>query len=227
MGRKVAVSENMPKRSPAKTLAEQAYELLEEKIICLDLAPGSLLSEAVLVNELHIGRTPIREALQKLAQAGLVVILPHKGILVSEINPLKQLKLIELRQVLEQLMVRSAAVRSTKEQRDHFLAIADCLEKASSENDAIEFMRYDNLLHILIAQATNNEYLCRAMELFNSLSRRFWYMHNKESADMPYCSDLHADLARQIASGDAEKAVEAHRKLIDYLVTVTQSTLSL
>ena len=181
----------------SKTLAEQAYELLEEKLITLQLQPGSIVSESTLVKELNIGRTPVREALQKLAQVGMVVIMPHKGILVSEINPLKQLKLLELRQALEQLVVRAATLRSSASERELFLELASSLEQAATENNAIDFMRYDNILHVLAAQATSNEYLCRGMELYNSLSRRFWYMHNQRNQDMPFCSLLHADLAQK------------------------------
>jgi len=160
-------------RSSSKTLSEQAYEKLEESIISLQLAPGEILSEAALADELGIGRTPIREALQKLVGTGLIVILPHKGILVTEINPFKQLQLLELRQALEPLMVRSAAIRSTKDQKAHFNDIADNMDIAAKNNDDIMFMNYDNKLHRLLSQASNNEYLTRAMDIYHSLCRSF------------------------------------------------------
>lgn len=214
-------------RTAGKTLAEQAYEKLEEKIISLQLAPGEILSESALAKDLDLGRTPIREALQKLVTTGLVVILAHKGILVTEINPLKQLQLLELRQALEQLMIRSAAIRSTKEQKVLFNNLADLLEKAANENDDLSFMSHDNELHNLISKAANNEYLARAMELYHSLSRRFWYMHNMEAADISYTGKLHADLARKLASGNPEKAIEANNQLIAYLVELTRATLDI
>jgi DNA-binding FadR family transcriptional regulator len=73
--------------SLAETLTEQAYRLIEEQIVTLRLKPGDILSEQMLSASCRIGRTPIREALQRLAREGLVVILPRKGILVSDINP--------------------------------------------------------------------------------------------------------------------------------------------
>ncbi|MEE8122944.1 MAG: GntR family transcriptional regulator, partial [Alphaproteobacteria bacterium] len=73
------------------SLTDRAYNQLEELVVTLRLEPGAVLSEGVLASELGFGRTPIREALQRLAREGLVVILPRKGILVSEINPRKQL----------------------------------------------------------------------------------------------------------------------------------------
>ena len=71
----------------AETLTEQAYRLIEEQIVTLRLKPGDVLSEQMLSATFGIGRTPIREALQRLAQEGLVIILPRKGILVSDLNP--------------------------------------------------------------------------------------------------------------------------------------------
>ncbi len=68
------------------TLTDRAYHELEEMIVTLQLPPGTVLSEQTLAVKLKIGRTPIREALQRLARDGLVVIMPRRGILVSEIN---------------------------------------------------------------------------------------------------------------------------------------------
>ena len=88
-------------RGTNRSLSDQAYEGLEEMIVTLRLEAGAVLSEAELSEKLGIGRTPIREALQRLAREGLVLILPRKGILVSEINPGKQLLLLEVRRELE------------------------------------------------------------------------------------------------------------------------------
>jgi DNA-binding FadR family transcriptional regulator len=134
---------------------------------------------------------------------------------------------LELRQALEPLMVRSAAIRSTRDQKALFIEIANLLGKAAEENDDISFMNYDNSLHQLISQAANNEYLSRAMDIYHSLCRRFWYLHNKESADINYSGKLHIDLALQLSLGDADKAVEANNKLIKYLIEFTLSTLQI
>ena len=81
-------------------------------IATLELPPGAVLSEAQLIEALDIGRTPIREALQRLAVEGLVEILPRKGILVSDTNPQKQLLILEVRRELDRLMARTGAVRA-------------------------------------------------------------------------------------------------------------------
>ena len=208
------------------SLTDKAYQELEELIVTLRLQPGEVLSATALSGKLKIGRTPIREALQRLSREGLVVILPRKGVLVSEINPGKQLLVLEVRRQLERLMARVGAVRRTEEERKAFLEIAAGMEQAASDNDDIEFMRYDNALHELIATAAHNEYAARAIGLMNGLSRRFWYVHYKETADMPLCARLHAAMARCIAEGDPDAASEASDRLVDYVESFTRATVN-
>ena len=106
-----------------ETLTERAYRQIEELIVTLELAPETILSEQSLAQQLSIGRTPIREALQRLARDGLVVILPRRGILVSQINLKTQMRLLEVRRELERLMARSAAERATSEEAIQFAAL--------------------------------------------------------------------------------------------------------
>ncbi len=209
-----------------ETLTDQAYRKLEEMIVTLQLMPGDVLSEQALSTELNIGRTPIREALQRLAREGLIVILPRKGILVSETNPRKQLLVLEARREIERLLSRAGALRRTEEQASRLLVIADGMEKAAEDNDDIAFKRFDHELNGLVAEAAHNEYASRAMGLLNGLSRRFWYVHYKQTADMPLCARLHANQARAIAQGDAGRAAKAVDRLIDYTETFTRETLN-
>ena len=207
------------------SLTDQAYRVLEEMISTLQLAPGSVISETTLAQDLGIGRTPIREALQRLAREGLVVILPRKGILVSEINPGSQLLVLEVRRELERLMARAASQRATDEERKQFLEIAEGMEKAAKESDDISFMRLDRVFNQLLASAAHNEYASRSMRLMNGLSRRFWYVHYRESADLPLCARLHAAVAERISKGDTEGAVDASDRLVDYAETFARATL--
>src|SRR5665647_1950751 len=110
--RTAAAAANTP-REPQQSLSEKAYVDLEELIVTMQLPPGSTVSEVGLSARLGIGRTPIREALHKLARERLVTILPQRGIIVSEINVGSQLKVLELRRELERLTARSAARRAS------------------------------------------------------------------------------------------------------------------
>jgi DNA-binding GntR family transcriptional regulator len=209
-----------------ETLTEQAYRIIEEQIVTLRLKPGDILSEQMLSASSDIGRTPIREALQRLAREGLVTILPRKGILVSDLNPRNQLLLLEVRRELERLLSRAGAERATPEQREKMLAIAQGMNQAAKTNDDISFMRLDRELNQLIVEAAHNDYAARSMKLLQGLSRRFWYMHYREAADLPLCARLHADQARAIAKGDRATAARASDKLMDYVESFTRATVS-
>ena len=210
----------------SESLTDRAYRELEEMMVTLQLEPGAVLSETALAGYLDIGRTPIREALQRLAREGLVTILPRKGILVSEINPQKQLLLLEVRREVERMLARASAVRRSNQERQQFTEIADGMEKAARENDDISFMRFDEALNSLVAVAARNEFADRAIGLMHGLSRRFWYVHYKEAADMPLCARLHAELARRIADSDPDGAARACDRLIDYVETFTRATVN-
>jgi DNA-binding GntR family transcriptional regulator len=213
------------KAANALTLTERAYRELEEQIVTLRLKPGEFLSEYALASSLRIGRTPIREALQRLGREGLVTILPRKGILVSETDPRKQLLVLEVRRELERLLSRLGAQRASEQQRRRFREIADSMDRAGKANDDLTFMRLDRELNLMIAEAGQNEYAARAMRFLQGHSRRFWYLHYRQAADLPLCARLHAAQARAIAGGDAKAAAAAADRLIDYTETFTRATV--
>jgi DNA-binding GntR family transcriptional regulator len=208
------------------TLTDRAYSDLEVMIVTLELPPGSAVSEAALSQRLGIGRTPIREALQRLARERLVTILPRRGIIVSEINIKSQLRLLEVRREVERLVARSAARRATPEERERFARIARLFEKSAKDNDEVSFMRTDREYNELTVVAARNEFASGAMTLMHSLSRRFWYIHYKQAADMPRAAKLHADVARGIAARDEKAAAAASDRLLDYIEQFTRGTVS-
>ncbi len=204
-------------------LTEQAYAALEECIVTLRLKPGEFLSEHALAEQLGLGRTPIREALQRLAREGLVAILPRRGILVSATEPKQQLLVLEVRRELERLLSRTAAARATAGQRLAFREIAAGMDAAAAGSDDIAFMRLDRAHNLLMTDAAHNEFAAGAMRLINGHSRRFWYQHYAQTADLPLCARLHGDQARAIADGDAVAAATASDQLIDYTEAFTRA----
>ncbi|MFN5713902.1 MAG: GntR family transcriptional regulator [Bradyrhizobium sp.] len=207
------------------TLTDRAYAELEELIVTLQLPPGTALSELVLAKRLDIGRTPIREALQRLSRDGLVNILARRGVLVSENDLRAHPRLLEVRRELERLMARGAAERATSEQRAQFSEIAAGMRRAAEKSDDLLFMRLDHQFNTLISAASRNEFASRAMGLMHGLSRRFWYQHYKEAADLPLAARLHADVAEAIAERRVDAAGAASDSLIDYIESFARSTL--
>jgi DNA-binding GntR family transcriptional regulator len=210
----------------SQSLTDLAYAHLEELIVTLKLPPGKAVSEAELSVLTGIGRTPIREALQRLAREKLVSILPRRGIVVSEINVGSQLKLLEVRREIERLIARIAARRATAEERERFRELAKLFEKSARNDDDVAFMRTDREFNAMCSAAAHNEFAAGAMALMHSLSRRFWYIHYQRAADMPLTAKLHADIARAIADADEERAAAASDRLIDEIEKFTRDTVS-
>jgi DNA-binding GntR family transcriptional regulator len=208
----------------AESLTERAYRELEELIVTLQLAPGAAVTEASLAERLGIGRTPIREALQRLARERLVTILPRRGIVVAEENLTTELRLLELRREVERLLARAAARRATQAQRLRFGEIAAGMEQAAHGNDDLGFMRLDRDFNLLMLEAARNEFAAAAMSLMHGLSRRFWYTHYRAVADLPLAARLHAEAARAVAAGDGAAAAQASDRLVDYIEAFARAT---
>lgn len=227
--RRVAAAEAEPdgplSLAPSETLTDRAYRALEEEIVTLRIPPGAVVSEAILSRRLGVGRTPVREALQRLAREWLVVILPRRGIVVSEIDPVRQLRLLEARREIERFLARSAAKRSTAAQRARFAEIASGMDQAAQRADDLAFMRLDREFNLLLLEAASNEFAASAMSLMNGLSRRFWYQHYKQVADLPLAARLHAAIARAVASADQDAAAGASDALVDYIQAFARKTI--
>jgi len=215
-----------PGGAAGETLTERAYRVLEEEIVTLALAPGEVVSEALLSDRLRIGRTPIREALQRLARERLVRIMPRRGIVVAGVDVREQLRLLEVRREVERLMARTAARRADPAQRGRLRAVADAMDRAAADGDETAFLRLDRELNLLVVEATRNEFAAAAMALMHGLSRRFWFIHWRQSADLPEATRAHAALARAIAEGQEEPAAAASDRLLDYIEAFTRATVS-
>jgi len=196
------------------SLAEQAYSLLEKQLVTLKLAPGQLIGEKDLMEEAGIGRTPVREAIQRLAVEGLLQILPRKGLMVTPLRRSDLTQIIETRRVLERLMVVKAAERATPDQRQALRILASHLESAG--NDLGLFFRLDRRLDELLAAACNNRFLVKALTAMHSQCRRLWYLY-RQRLDLPRSAQLHGGLARAVADGDGAGAIRALDEIIAIL----------
>ena len=213
-----------PRPAPA-SLTERAYSLIEELIATLQLAPGEVLSETALSQRLDIGRTPVREALQRLAREGLVTILPRRGILVSDFNVKSQLRMLEVRREIERLLARSAAERANDEERVRLGEIAAEMRAAAKSDDDIRFMRLDKEFNQLVTGAARNEFAAKTIALMAGLSRRFWFMHHQHVDDLPEAAERHARVAEAVANGDLSAAADASDALLAYVESITRAAV--
>ena len=214
-------------RIRGRSLTAQAYETIEAMIANLELRPGEALSEVELAKRLGIGRTPVREALQRLAREHLVQILPQRGVLVTEIDIKRQLRLLEVRREVERLVVSRAARRATPEERERFEELGQAFAAAGRNGDQVLFMRSDKEFNDLSVAAARNEFASGAMGLMHGLSRRVWFLHHKPADDLQTIAQLHSQIAMAIAQRDEGEAARALDALIDHNEAFTKETVNL
>ena len=158
------------------TDAAKAYRAIKEKIITLQLAPGAVIQDADLMQELGIGRTPIREALKLLEAEKLVVTVPRRGIFVAPISITALQQVIEVRVELEGLALRLACERANAEDMARLEKYYDAL--AGNDIHALptrERLELDREIHLELAKAAHNAFLSVEVERFYDLARRLWY----------------------------------------------------
>lgn len=205
--------------------AAQAYHLIEQLIVSEQLTPGSLVSEAVIMERTGLGRTPIREALQQLARNRMVEIHPNRGVLIPPASVESQLRMLEVRRVLEALAVRLACHNATADDRRRMEAM---LVRLSGEPLALaDYAQMLKDIHRLVASAGNNEYLADAMAPLQGLSRRFWLAHLREDGlhDVRRGAAHYVAILRAILAREPDAAEQASRALNDYLVEFAYATI--
>ena len=198
------------------SLSEQAYDQLEEMIVTLQLPPGSLWSEGMLSESLGIGRTPVREAVQRLAESHMVVIMRRHGIRIADVNEHEQLLVLEARRELERLIASRAARRASAQDKQALSAMAKALLAAGQAGDVVELLRQYFVAKQFMARCAGNRFCEQAIAPLYTLSRRFYFMHHKELNNLAQVARLHADLLRAVATGDEKAAAAACDRHIDY-----------
>lgn len=198
------------------TKADEAYLLLAEMIETGQLQPGTFHTEVGLVEELGLGRTPLREAVQRLDRDHLVRIRPGRGIEIPSNSVDEQLRRLEVRRAMEALAVALACERATSAQLAGIQALTEELEDINELDDYVRAVRGT---HVMLCEAAHNEYLADAMTPLQGLSRRFWLAHVVDALEeVSSGKRLHLQLLRSILASDAEAAQQASIQLNDYLV---------
>jgi GntR family transcriptional regulator, rspAB operon transcriptional repressor len=177
-----------PRRSPpqsptqrvlrADTLAGQAYRRIKELILIGAIPPLHPIDEKQLMQELQVGRTPIREAIQRLAYDGLVTIIPFRGTVASGIDMSDLDQIMETRVPMEILAGRLAAQRITEEQLRALRALVASYDVPGlcAERNFVELLRLDQEFHRAIAAIAANKFLEQILENLRDLTWRFYIL---------------------------------------------------
>jgi DNA-binding GntR family transcriptional regulator len=195
----------------ARSQSEEAYLRIRERIVSLDMPPGSVVNEGRLREELKIGRTPIREALQRLARENLVRSIPHRGTFVTDVNITDLARITEVRVVLESHAAQLAAERLSIADRDSFAQLLERLEERPSL-DQHQLMRLDQQIHREIYRAARNPFLESTLERYFNLSLRLWYLVLDRQVGLREAVEEHVDLLRAILAGDGPAADDSMRR---------------
>lgn len=222
-----AVRRKASRKARGLPLSEQAYLCIEEMITAtLKLPPGAAVTESWLVDNTGFGRTPVREALLRLADDGLIRIVARRGMVVTDVNVRDQLLLIEVRRELERLIATRAARRSTPDQRRRFLAMAAAMREATANDDHMLFLRTDAEFNRFVAECSGNRFALKAISSIHAMSRRYWSVY-AAPRDVSEAAPLHADVMEAIAAGDEAAAAKTSDALMDYVEAFTKATVNL
>ncbi|WP_435521542.1 GntR family transcriptional regulator [Aquamicrobium terrae] len=194
----------------------RAYHALERMIVTLELPPGSFVTEGALIDRLGLGRTPVREAIQRLAWEGLLEVRPRAGIAVAPLHAGDWLRVIDARRGVEMVLARSAARFVTREAADRFHDAALSMQKAVLAGDVFAFLAADKAMDEALALAADNIFAARVAAPLQTHSRRFWFRYRAQTG-LADSAAHHVALIQSILDGDEDAAAADADRLMDLL----------
>jgi len=201
-GREAGAAES----GPRELLADRAYVELRDRIVTLGIAPGSPLDEDRIGSELEMGRTPVREAIRRLALENLVTVFPRRGTFASEINITDLAFVSDVRVQLEGHAAYRAAQRITPAQRAELAELLDELAASAGGDDAAALMALDARIHRFIYRCAGNPYLEETLGRYFNLSLRIWYLVLDRVPQLFAHVHEHEGLLRAIGDADPDLA---------------------
>ena len=192
---------------PGISLASLAYERIKQKLIMLDIRPGSPINDVALAAELGVGRTPVREALKRLETDHLVVSYSRRGTFATVVDVTELGAISDIRQLLEPHAARRAAENATPSVRTELRAKAAELRRLNlADGNRNEFIEEDMSVHRLIYRAGANAHLEDVLIRYDNLATRIWCLVIDKLPDLADHIRDHAPLLDAIADGDGEAA---------------------
>jgi DNA-binding GntR family transcriptional regulator len=192
--------------------SEKAYHLIKEKIITLELAPSAVINEQALMEELALGRTPIREALRRLSDEALVNIVPRRGMFVADISLTDLQAIFEVRILLAGFCARLASERTTQNQIAQMEMVLRELAQVQ-DGDSKAVMAIDRRFQRLLYEAAANEFLAQTLNRLYDLSLRLWYLVLPRLGAVRDAIAQHWEVVEALKATDgarAEMAIQRH-----------------
>lgn len=195
---------------PTRTKADAAYEALRRAIITGEIDDGEPLDEAALIERFGVGRTPLREALKRLALEHFIVAPPHRTPYVRPFSLTELQPLFETRLLLEVPVCGVAAERITPSLLAETESLLGAMEAAIAQGDVYRVVEIDYGLHSAIARGTQNRFLAEAINQLNRGSLRLWYRAHL-ALGLESVAAAHAEIVAALRRGDRAAAEEVMR----------------
>jgi DNA-binding GntR family transcriptional regulator len=196
-----------------------AYRRLESLIVTLRLEPGSLVTEKQLIALAGLGRTPVREAIQKLEWQGLIEVRPRAGLQIAALNPAHPAMVMQARLQLEPLAARLVAEALRPEARERLIECAKQMTECSLTGDQEGFMAADKAFDEILEETCPNPFIVQALSALQSHSRRYWYASAMQSLQQSV--ELHVRVIRALLSGDGAAAEKEMTALVNGMISAT------
>ncbi len=206
------------------SLADQAYFAIRGLIVSLALAPGDPIREPELTAKLGIGRTPVREALRRLALERLVEVYPRRGMFVTTVDVRDLARLCEVRAVLEPEAARLAAERATKPDLEEINAlIEELLDRRRRDDRAL--IDLDERIHRTIYRTSHNQLLEETLEWYYTHALRIWMLALDRTRTLQSAVLEHHELLDAVARGKGERAAALMRAHVEHFEQAMRDVL--
>ncbi len=195
-------------RSGPGGLSELAYVQLRERLVTLQIPPGAPLEEDVLMAQLRLGRTPVREAIKRLSLENLVAVYPRRGTFATHVDVTDLALISDVRAPLEGHAALRAAQRLTAADRAELGRLRRTLTSRRQERARGTPMelKLDGEVHRFVYRCARNSYLAEILERYYALSLRLWYLVLDRLPPLPARVDEHVELLDLLDRGDAAAA---------------------
>ena len=207
------MAENVNPQAEGKTLSlnERAYLAFKHRLITLRYKPGDYLNTAQVMEDLQMGRTPVNQAVHRLATEGLLQIIPRKGVMVSPLSIDDALELIEVRLVNEALCVRLAAARISDAQIATLRQLNQQIARASAAHERETMLLLDREFHQGLAEIAGNRRLTDILSIIHAQAQRFWATTLSSVRHMEEVIAEHEAIIVALEQGDVQQAEAATR----------------
>ena len=212
-----------PRTAEAGSFADRAYYAIRELIVTLELPPGAVVREPELTERLGIGRTPVREALRRLAQERLVEVFPRRGIFVTNVDVRDLARLCEVRLALEPEAARLAAERATQADLAELRGVLAELD-GGRKRDPRTLIDLDERIHRAIYHASHNPYLAETLEQYYTHALRIW-MVALARTDIGAAVGGHQAVLEAVVRGNGPRAARLMREHVESFETAVRDVL--